>query len=404
MADIFDSRIIPTSQLIAKDGWQNDSTPALSEQNLDNNQEALWHLIENNNKFFNTVSGTALYNNIVNDDSNNIWTWYNTVKSTVFITHINGVAVQNPNVVIDKQTVGLGNIENVSHENLTVGYARKLLSAIGNADFDNTSTLLSQGNSYTPVYFSSGVATNCSITNSSSATALGTNQKLITERAVYYGLPTINGLHNYNSGTNLYAPTSAGTTGQILRSAGSGSPSWESPTDNSSATALVSTSTKAITERAVYYGLPTINDAHNYTSSTKIYAVTSKGTSGQVLTSQGTAALAWTNQSALTVGAATKATQDGNGNNIVNTYCTKANAITGITFNSNGTVTITKGNGTTSTQNVTALTAIGPIVTAVVSSTAPTNTAILWIDSGNGYILKVHNGTNWIAPRSVWGG
>ena len=32
----------------------------------------------------------------------------------------------------------------------------------------------------------------------------------------------------------------------------------------------------------------------------------------------------------------------------------------------------------------------------------PTNYP-LWIDTANGYILNVYNGTNWIAPRSVWG-
>ena len=403
MADIFDSRVIPTGQLISKDGWHNDSTPALSEQNLDNNQEALWHLIENNNKFFTTVSGQAIYDNLVNEE-NNIWTWYNTAKNTTFITHINGVPVTNSNVTIDKTTVGLGNLENVSHENLTVGYANKLLSVIGNADFDNTSTLLTQGDAYTPVYFHEGVAINCSVTNNSSATTLTASNKLITEKGVYYGLPKINGVKTYNSGSDFYAPITAGTTGQVVRSQGSGNPIWDTPTDNSNATSLVNSSSKLITERAVYFGTPTINDSHAYTNNTKIYAVTSKGTSGQVLTSQGTEELKWANPSTLSVGSATKATQDGSGNNIVNTYCTKANAITGITFNNDGTVTITKGNGTSTTQNVTAVSALGPIVTAVVQDDEPSNTALIWIDSANGYILKVHkSGTGWITPRSVWG-
>jgi hypothetical protein len=33
---------------------------------------------------------------------------------------------------------------------------------------------------------------------------------LITERAIYYALPTINGYHDYNSLTNYYAPITPG--------------------------------------------------------------------------------------------------------------------------------------------------------------------------------------------------
>lgn len=52
------------------------------------------------------------------------------------------------------------------------------------------------------------------------------------------------------------------------------------------------------------------------------------GTSGQVLVSGGSAAPAWTNQSALSVGSATKATQDASGNTITTHYCTLSTAQT----------------------------------------------------------------------------
>lgn len=66
------------------------------------------------------------------------------------------------------------------------------------------------------------------VTDSSSASAISsTGTSLPTERDIYYGLPTINGVHNYNSNTNYYMPTAVGTAGQILKSQGSGAPEWE---------------------------------------------------------------------------------------------------------------------------------------------------------------------------------
>ena len=39
----------------------------------------------------------------------------------------------------------------------------------------------------------------------------------------------------------------------------------------------------------------------------------------------------------------------------------------------------------------------------VVSSTAPTDTKVLWIDTGMGGVAKYHNGTEWVAILAVWG-
>ena len=64
------------------------------------------------------------------------------------------------------------------------------------------------------------------VSDSSSASAIGTGTDLVTERDVYYGLPTINDVHTYASSTNIYAPTSVGTSGYILKSSGSGAPTW----------------------------------------------------------------------------------------------------------------------------------------------------------------------------------
>ena len=66
----------------------------------------------------------------------------------------------------------------------------------------------------------------------------------------------------------------------------------KSVTDSSSASAI-STGTSLTTERDIYYGLPTINGSHAYTSSTNIYAPTVVGTSGYMLVSSGSGAPSW---------------------------------------------------------------------------------------------------------------
>lgn len=68
--------------------------------------------------------------------------------------------------------------------------------------------------------------------DSTSASAIGTGSLLVTERDIYYGLPKINNSHTYNSNTNIYAPTSGGTSNYILKSNGSTStPTWINQTD-----------------------------------------------------------------------------------------------------------------------------------------------------------------------------
>lgn len=78
------------------------------------------------------------------------------------------------------------------------------------------------------------------VTDSSSASAISTGTSLVTERDVYYGLPTINGAHTYTSSTTLFAPTAVGTSGQFLKSSGSGAPSWSAlPTASTTAAGIV---------------------------------------------------------------------------------------------------------------------------------------------------------------------
>jgi hypothetical protein len=170
------------------------------------------------------------------------------------------------------------------------------------------------------------------IADSSSASAIGQGTSLVTERDIYYGLPFINGDHTYTSASTFFAPTTAGTNGYTLKSLGVGAPVWDlanshdhgnilstgsmkSPynvaglalttteggfiiarniSDSISASAL-GTSENLVTERDVYHGLANINNGRQ-TSGITVYAPTTAGTSGFLLTSSGgTSAPVWTN-------------------------------------------------------------------------------------------------------------
>ena len=87
------------------------------------------------------------------------------------------------------------------------------------------------------------------VADSPSASAISTGTSLVSERDVYYGLPTINNAHNYNSNTTIYAPTGGGTANQYLKSAGATStPVWASFTAGAMSwtEATVSTSTPTL--------------------------------------------------------------------------------------------------------------------------------------------------------------
>lgn len=80
------------------------------------------------------------------------------------------------------------------------------------------------------------------VSDSSSASAISTGTSLVTERDVYYGLPTINNSHSYTSSTSIYAPTAGGTSGYYLKGNGTtAAPVWQqySSTPTASSTTLI---------------------------------------------------------------------------------------------------------------------------------------------------------------------
>ena len=92
----------------------------------------------------------------------------------------------------------------------------------------------------------------------------------------------IKALEAYSSATTTTSYT-LGSSGYVLRSTGTGA-YWQYVSDSSSAGAISSSNTYLVTERDVYYGLPTINGGHSYNSSTNYYVAAATGSSGQILT------------------------------------------------------------------------------------------------------------------------
>lgn len=337
-----------------KTNWQNDIT-ALNQGHMNNIESGIEAVVNavNSNQFT-----TELKNKLDNIEAG---AQVNTV------TGVKGESVSSystGNVNIRRTDLGLGNVLNLSP------------TQMGAID--------SQGvrqNSVTHALYAGQADSALTATTATSATSAGTLSST---------LPITKG------GTGATSLDAALTNLKLL-------PFKDKQiSDSTSASALSNSSSNIVTERDIYFGLPTINGVHNYTSSTTLFAPTSAGTANQVLLSNGSGAPTWAAQSSLSVGNATKATGDKNGNDITTTYLTKTSGISGITFNSTGTVTITKGDGTSTSQAVYA-----QIPTLVyVGSTQPTQASIvIWIDTtSNANTLKVRNSSNaWVTPTAVWG-
>ena len=154
---------------------------------------------------------------------------------------------------------------------------------------DSGRSKLTVGTSDLPVYFANGVPVACS----SSPTFTGQikiNGGITTTRE--------DNIINISSGITVnvsYITASNMATGELYADIltvgtslnGNDIPTYspDSPTNNaiskhytdaSTSNELSSSGTALVTERKVYYGLPTINDVHNYTSGTTIYAPTAK--------------------------------------------------------------------------------------------------------------------------------
>ena len=155
-----------------------------------------------------------------------------------------------------------------------------------------------------------GTAATKSYTDSSSASAIGTGTSVTTERDVYYGLPTINGSHSYNSNTNIYAPTSVGTNGYVLKSAGTGAPSWVAQSTLSAGTATYATNSGTATYSSNGAKATSATSATYATTATKAGTATYATNSGTATyaTNSGTATYSSNGAKATSATSATYAT------------------------------------------------------------------------------------------------
>lgn len=336
------------------------------------------------------------------------------------------------------------------------------------------------GNNKKPVYvadaygtlaeceYTLGAACAKGVTDSTSASAISTGTNLVTERDVYYGLPTINGVHTYNSSTNIYAPTTVGTSGQVLKSNGSGAPVWVDGANLVAPKKITLVATAGQTSFSipfeydslssnltVYFNGILMKETDNYTVDTTNNTVNLAGFSAEandvvtimgLLGAQsidfGQEAIDAINQINAAVAEA-KEEIDGkvqtafsqidekidevsafvdelpddvsqlmskNTNNTLASGCKIT--LTNVTPSANGDVTTklyvdnkTSGMATQTYVTNAINTATANIVTDVfkTGSTAPSNTKLLWIDTGTSDPgLKYHNGSSWVTVPVRW--
>ena len=148
----------------------------------------------------------------------------------------------------------------------------------------------------------------------------GTSYAVITSGNYrnYFVLPYLNSTTDRMTFDSIiYAPSTGGTAGQYLKSAGDAKPVWQTPVDKTSNSALANTDTALVTGRGVYYSLAQINNG-DQSHGVSIYAPTTGGTANYwLVANSATTAPSWKDPSTLTVG---KATGDSAGTNIRNNY------------------------------------------------------------------------------------
>lgn len=206
-----------------------------------------------------------------------------TTGSTTSDVTLHGV-VTGVSVVNDVLTVSKSDGTSVDH---TINITGQVVSG-ATILTDSDGQGLSVGSASQPVYFADGVP---SLANT---------------------IPTIKLNNSNTTSPSFYAPTGAGTNGQVLKSSGSGAPSWvnQSTLSVGSASALVLSAAVGSSTKPVYFksdGTPEAITSiaklnGTVTAYPEFYAPTGAGTSGQYLKSSGNGAPTWETFSKSTVG------------------------------------------------------------------------------------------------------
>jgi hypothetical protein len=187
--------------------------------------------------------------------------------------------------------------EAVYDTDITLNPSTNTISAnvSGNAATATTATKLGSstlGSGTKPIYLSSGTATECSTYAGGTAV-------------------TLNNASKAASTASFYAPTGAGTSGQLLKSSGSGAPTWA--TANAALVGITVTST------SVSDGTNTFNKyTHPTTAGNK--HVPSGGATGNILGWDSAGTAKWISPSASTVGITVTSTSVSDGTNTFNKY------------------------------------------------------------------------------------
>jgi hypothetical protein len=156
-------------------------------------------------------------------------TWQDISVSTEDTKNTAGASDISSKIFLIGATEQIDNLQTYSHDTAYVGSNGHLYSnSIQVVNLSDTQALTNKTyNGYTL-----GAACAKSVTDSTSASYIGTGTSLVTERDVYYGLPTINNSHTYTSNTKIYAPLSGGNSGCLLVANGTTStPTWASKND-----------------------------------------------------------------------------------------------------------------------------------------------------------------------------
>lgn len=149
-------------------------------------------------------------------------------------------------------------------------------------------------NSYSPTLTGGGASGSWSISvTGSSASCTGNAATATSATTATHVAGGVAGAVHYQSAANTTGFSAAGTSGQVLTSAGTSAPTWTSQSSLSVGSATTATHVAGGVAGAVHYQ-----------SAAGATGFSAAGTSGQVLTSGGTGAPTWTSQSSLSVGTA----------------------------------------------------------------------------------------------------
>ena len=140
-------------------------------------------------------------------------TWDTVSKTDVGLSNVENTALST--WIGTNKITTLGTITTGSWNGTTIGVAN---GGTGATSFTANSIIMS-GNGTT------SALTTRAITNNTSNTTITSGTNIPTMNTLYYGLAQINNA-TQSRATSIYAPTSAGTSGQYLKSNGSGAPSW----------------------------------------------------------------------------------------------------------------------------------------------------------------------------------